>query len=38
MKTIRAKILAIMNVGMVLTTNEISRRTGNTLEAVRVVL
>ncbi|EOY4311545.1 winged helix-turn-helix domain-containing protein, partial [Cronobacter malonaticus] len=38
MKTIRAKILGIMNAGMVLTTNEISHRTGNTLEAVRVVL
>ncbi|EPT7054658.1 hypothetical protein P2G72_09080 [Cronobacter sakazakii] len=38
MKTIRAKILAIMKAGVVLTTNEISLRTGNTLEAVRVVL
>lgn len=38
MKTIRAKILAIMQAGKVMTTTEIADRTGNTIEAVRSVL
>ncbi|EOC5800809.1 winged helix-turn-helix transcriptional regulator [Cronobacter dublinensis] len=38
MKTIRAKILTIMQAGKVMTTTEIADRTGNTIEAVRSVL